>query len=244
MDLSLTKHLDKDNLHHAYLVEGLHENVVPKILAGLENLGIKTEGNPDFIQIEVDSFKIEDARNLKSLRVEKSFSSDKGAKKVFLISANSFLLEAQNTMLKMFEEPIEDTHFFLVVPDASALLKTFVSRFYSISLEQELGGGHKEAERFIEMSVKDRMNFIKEFLVEPEENKDEEVIVQNSTRAKAQSFLNALETVLYKKIPRGTLGKYGYFEQIFTAREFLRQPGSSTKSLLESVALITPNFKN
>src|SRR3989344_4999324 len=97
-------HLSKNSLHHAYLIEGDREKIVPEILEFLKSLGIE-KGNPDFFHIELDSFKIDDARNLKSYATEKGFSMDK---KVFLISANSFLLEAQNSLLKLFEEPIEN----------------------------------------------------------------------------------------------------------------------------------------
>src|SRR3989338_4421521 len=123
----IRKHLDKNNLHHAYLIEGQRDEIVPEVLEFIKSLGIKTAGNSDFCYITLDSFKIEDARNLKSYGAEKGVTS---GKKIFLISANNFLLEAQNSLLKIFEEPIEDTHFFVVTPDANALLRTLVSRFY------------------------------------------------------------------------------------------------------------------
>src|ERR1035437_6840420 len=117
----LFQHLDKNNLHHAYLIEGAKEEVVPEILELMRSLNIETSGNPDFQHISVDSFKIKDARNLKAFGSEKGFSA---GKRIFLISANNFLLEAQNTLLKMFEEPTENTHFFLIVPDINSLLQT------------------------------------------------------------------------------------------------------------------------
>ena len=59
----ISKYFDKNNLHHAYLIEGAREEVVPEILEVVGELGVKTLGNPDFVQITLDSFKIEDARN-------------------------------------------------------------------------------------------------------------------------------------------------------------------------------------
>jgi len=252
--MSLIKHIDKNNLHHAYLIEGAREEILPEVLGLMGELGVEVVGNPDFCHITLDSFKVEDARNLKSLVGEKSFSENK---KVFIISANSFLLEAQNTMLKVFEEPIENTHFFVIVPDASAFLKTFTSRFYLIK-----GGKSdltQDAEKFITLPLQNRIEFIKELLVEAE---DEENISLDSTRSKALKFLNELETVLHYKIflqskslknsavftlpgvPGGTYAAQNFldscFPHLFKVREFLRMPGSSTKTLLESVALITP----
>ncbi len=240
--MSILKHLDKNNLHHAYLIEGVREDILPEIVSFLEEIGVKTIGNSDFVHIHIDSFKIDDARNLKAYGSQKSFSS---GKKVFVISVNSFLLEAQNSLLKLFEEPIENTHFFLIVPDTNALLKTLVSRFFVIRSEvsprQGLGEGVKEAEKFIAMTPTDRINFIKELLTEPEEE-DDETIALDSTRARAIKFLNDLESVLHGKFVKNFSGSQAYFEHFFKVREFLRMPGSSAKSLMESVALLTPIF--
>lgn len=224
--MEILKHLDKNNLHHAYLIEGSHEEIVPEIFKFIESLGIKTSQNPDFSHIVVDSFKIEDARNLKGVEYEKGFSNNK---KIFLITANNFLLEAQNTLLKIFEEPIEDTHFFLVVPNKNILLKTLLSRFYLISSKQELVEELLEAEKFIKMQKKDRIDYIKEFLLEEE-------------KIKCINFLNALEVVLQNKFEINKNFLQTCFEHIFKVRQFLNQPGSSAKTLMESVALIIPNF--
>lgn len=238
--MNILEHLDKNNLHHAYLLEGEQEEIVPEILKFIKSLGIKTSGNPDFLQMSFDSFKIEDARNLKSVEYEKGFGT---GKKIFLISANNFLLEAQNTLLKIFEEPIENTHFFIIVPDKNILLKTLVSRFYLISARQDLAEEFKkEAEKFIKMPIKDRIDFIKGLLAETEGDNEENLVVELlSARAKALKFLNALETLMSKKISRTTLD-INCFEHLFKVREFLNQPGSSAKSLMESVALIVPKI--
>ena len=231
----LSQHLDKNNLHHAYLIEGARKKVVPEIVAFCESLDIKTSGNPDFCHITIDNFKIEDAFNLRMMTSDKGFTS---AKKIFMICANSFSLDAQNVLLKVFEEPIENTHFFLIVPDTNSLLKTLVSRFYVISHMSDMWVETQDAEKFISMPLQKRIDFIKELLIEPEE--DEELVVLDSTRSKALKFLNALESVLHgKNMSRTGLDT---FKQIFKVREFLRMPGSSTKSLMESVALIIPNF--
>ena len=92
----------------------------------LESLGIKTSGNPDFCHMSFDSFKIDDARDLKSVEYEKGFGV---GKKIFLISANNILLEAQNTLLKIFEEPIKNTHFFIITPNTDVLLKLLFPDF-------------------------------------------------------------------------------------------------------------------
>jgi hypothetical protein len=230
--MSIREHLDKNNLHHAYLIEGERDLIVPEILTFCETINIKISGNPDFAQIVIDNFKIDEAFELRSMSTNKGFST---SKKIFLLCVNTFSLDAQNVLLKMFEEPIENTHFFLVVPDTNALLKTLVSRFYLISSRQGLVGDG-EAKKFLAMSLSLRLNFLKDFLAEEEEEK----VSTDSARAKSLRFLNALEATLYKKFILKTVFDTTFFEHIFKAREFLRMPGSSTKSLMESVALIVP----
>jgi DNA polymerase III delta prime subunit len=249
----IAESIDKNNLHHAYLIEGARDEIVPEILSLFETFGINSIGNPDFVSITIDNFKIDEAFELRAMSTDKSFGT---GKKIFLICANSFSLDAQNVLLKMFEEPKENTHFFLVVPDANILLKTLVSRFYFISALSNTKDSVKEAEKFIAMPLKSRVDFIKELLTDTEEEDEEgnEIIALDSNRSKALKFLNALETILEGKLvkdfeggrfqpeagvkPKNTLQVC--LEHILKVREFLRLPGSSAKSLMESVALIIP----
>ncbi len=239
--MKIKEHLDKDNLHHAYIIEGSRDDILPEIISFFEEMGVATLANPDFYNISIDSFKIKDAENLKSMGSEKSFSASKNAKKIFIISANNFLLEAQNSLLKIFEEPTPNTHFFIIVPDKDVLLRTVSSRFYFISAKSDQREDLKEAESFIKMSLPARIIFLKELLAVPEDDDEEEgeSMNTNSARAKANRFLNALEKVLSKNTRQDLVPA---FDQIFKVREYLRQPGSSTKSLMESVALLVPSF--
>jgi DNA polymerase III delta prime subunit len=248
----IKEHLDKNNLHHAYLIEGKKEEIIPDVLAFLKEIGVETKGNQDFNQISVDSFKIDDARNLKSQSIEKGLSANlptgQAGKKVFIILVNNFLIEAQNTLLKMFEEPIDNTIFFLIVPDTAIILPTLLSRFYLIKIKSDGGDELRQAEEFLKMSLTDRISFVKEMTAKNKDEDDEEnqeAVSIESVRSKAIKFLNALETVLHKKliVDSGlTTIQVDYFYQISKAREYLSVPGSSAKSLMESVALVVPKF--
>ena len=245
--------LDKNNLHHAYLVEGRREEIVPEILAFIETLDMPILGNPDFCHITLDVLKIDDARNLKALGGEKGYTK---GKKIFLVSANSFLLEAQNALLKIFEEPIENTHFFIVMPSVDSLLPTLVSRFYLIKTNNNQNIISKDAQKFLGMSLKERLDFVKELLAEEEAKSDkigspdafkkafrEENTFHDGVRAQALQFLDSLELALNEKLDKQDIKKVEYFEHLFKVREFLRQPGSSLKMLMESVALVVPVLK-
>lgn len=239
----IKKHFEKNNMHHAYLIEGDRGKIIPEIFSFCESLGIKTFGNPDFCQITVDNFKIDEAFDLRAMSTDKSFSS---GKKVFVICVNSFSLDAQNVLLKMFEEPIENTHFFLVVPDVNSLLKTLVSRFYLIKNEK-MDLEIKEAEEFLSLSLQKRIDFIKELLAEVEDEKEEgnEIIALDSNRSKALRFLNALEKILHSKFVKNFSSQNSLqicLQHFFKVRGFLRMPGSSVKTLMESVALVVPKL--
>ncbi len=233
--MKISDHLDKENLHHAYLIQGARAEVMEYILALVGSLGVSTTNNPDFCQITTDAFKMEEAQNLRQMGSEKSFVAD--SKRFFIVCANSFTLDAQQALLKMFEEPINNTHFFVIVPEIESLLKTLISRFYVVRGEGE-AGDVGQAEKFIKMPPAKRIDFIKEFLI----IENEEDLSADSPRARALKFLNTLETVLHARLTSNDSQNTSYFNQIFKSREFLRQPGSATKTLLESVALSLPTF--
>lgn len=230
------EHLDKNNLHHAYLIEGSREIILPEVLNFLEDIDFKISSNPDFYNVFIDTFKVKDAEDIKSLANQKIFEEGEKFKKIFILSTNNFLLEAQNSLLKIFEEPNKNTHFFIIVPDVSIFIPTIVSRFRVIYTKDKNTEYNKMTESFISMKLSARIDFLKDFLKE----KDEEEILEDSIRAKANRFLDALEGVLHKKNLSKTNPEI--FNHIFNVRQFLRQPGSSTKMLLESVALVLPIF--
>ncbi len=231
----LAKHLNKENLHHAYLLEGDREVLSREVMSFLsENFSKKDK--PELVNIVLDTIKVDDARNIKSHALERASGA---SKRFFIISANSILLEAQNSLLKVFEEPILDTHFFVIVPEASVLLDTVVSRFYFISYKTESSYDSRESENFIKMSLPARLEFIKGLLMEEEEEGDD-IGVGSSPRSKSLNFLNSLEQTLHTNPPK-TAFDSAIFHKIFTVREFLRMPGSSPKTLLESIALTLPS---
>lgn len=236
MKFDLSKHIDKKNMHHAYLLEGSRVSLTEEILTFLPTLGVKVQANPDFCHIAMDSLKIDDARNLRAMAGTKTLND----KKVFLICANSVTLDAQQTLLKLFEEPVADTHFFLVTEDASSFLPTLRSRFYLIAGNGGKNEGLKEAENFLKLKPGDRISYLKDLLEEDEENE-----LLDSPRAKASRFLNDLEAVLHEKffsMKSTDRNNVEYLEHIFKVRKFLRQSGSSVKSLMEGVALSIPSF--
>lgn len=221
---------DKNNLHHSYLLEGEKDLLLSQVLELMKDIKVEVIANPDFRVLSFDSIKIDDARNIKKIAEEKSFSD---SKRVFVVTANSILLEAQNSLLKIFEEPINNTHFFVLLPSVSNLLHTFVSRFFVLKEINDLDT--KEVEKFVKSNLLQRIDFIKDLL---KTEKEEENF---SSREKALDFLNKLELYCSKNLDLLPKNK-DLVRHLLKTRKYLRQPGSATKTLLESVALSVPIY--
>jgi len=180
-------------MHHAYVVEGSH--------ADFESL--KNSVQP-FVATWYERFGIDDARALvaqASLRRE--------GESTYLIGTSTLATEAQQALLKLFEEPREGLQFILVVPHGT-LLPTLRSRMmdYPTKLLHQV-------ER---VSAKDIPALIKE------ENKE-----------RVREFLDAIESQLRPRM--GEPKVRAALADIAMVRDYLRDRSPSLKMLLEHLAL-------
>jgi len=96
-------------------------------------LGTTPENNPDFYLIEEEqSIKITQIRELKKRLSLKPFSSLNIV--VLLNRAETMTVPAQNSLLKILEEPPSTSKIILTAPNPGALLPTIVSRCQLIRL--------------------------------------------------------------------------------------------------------------
>jgi len=130
----------------------------------LSTQGIASIGNPDVRFVEVDVFTVDDARKLSGESQVKAF----GKKKIFVVSASRFTPEAQNALLKTFEEPTPDTHFFVIARDENMFLPTLLSRMQTVRLEGEKNE-EVDAKNFLKMTLAKRILFARKFADEKEE---------------------------------------------------------------------------
>lgn len=225
----LKNYIQKENLHHAYLISGNTETILENLILLLENFGISTDRNPDFHLLSFDTLKIDDARGIKSLAENKSYD---GSKTIFVISTNQFLPEAQNALLKVFEEPKENMHFFLISQNTDSFLPTLRSRCYIISLGREYGS-NSEIQKFLNASLQNKIDYIKN-LLDTDEDKGEA-----SPRTEALKFLDQLESALHTSMSKSVFDP-SIFQKIFIARKYIRGAGSSPKNILEAIVLNLP----
>jgi hypothetical protein len=218
------------NLHHAYVIEGERERALKRLFEFLESdLDFNIKGNPDFQQDNFDTFGIDDGRVLKERQSKKAFTEN--GKKIFVVSLNSITHEAQNSLLKVFEEPTKDTHFFLIVPSIEIFLPTVRSRVETLFFsdikkltENEFG------KKFLYSSIPERFKILESII----ENKDKNIAIQ---------FLNNLESNLYEILGNDLdKNKSDVFNQIITCKKYLGDRSPSIKMIMEHVALVTPVF--
>lgn len=217
--------------HHAYAIEG-GEGTREELFKILEDSwGIETKGNPDFLYQKFGAMSIDEARKLKEFQQNKSFS---GGKKIFVIEADSINVPAQNSFLKIFEEPAENTHFFLLGNCVKNLISTLESRMLKIKVESVSPDGHRDgASEFLRSSLPKRLLIAKKLA---DDIKDEK-----KTKADAVAFVNEIERLLYERNQKTGAPPDKFFEQLELCRSYLSDPSASTKMLLEYTALIIPH---
>ena len=200
----------------AYVARGTKDDV-PAILTTLER---SSAADADlFVRIYGD-LGIDDARDIR----ERSSLRGVGGARVFVIVAASLTSEAQNALLKTFEEPPAGATFVLVVPAPETLLSTLRSRMQTLDARLGGDGSPIDVAAFIAARPAARLDALKPLTAADEKD-----------TAGTLAFLAALE----REIARKQLGRDAA-EAVYRARSYILDRGAARKTLLESVALLLP----
>ena len=154
-----------DALHHANLLVGTRQEAESYLTALCGSLGIKLVNNPDFVTFRSEVFGVDEARQLSLMAVRKALTNQK----IFLISAGRLTVEAQNALLKAFEDPFPATHFFLVASEEGLILSTLRSRMNVVTLSRgrnshlEVGLPSDQVDSFLHVPIKNRLLLAKNF---------------------------------------------------------------------------------
>ncbi len=217
--------------HHAYFIH--HKSGVIERLKDFlfDKFNIQHKQNPDFFHETYISLSIDDSRKIKEIHSSKSFGQN--GKRIFLVESNSITNEAQNALLKIFEEPNQDSFFFLIMPDPIILLPTLKSRLFI--LRHDSSNNHEsygdEAKRFLKMNIGDKISFVDELA--------KDISDEKKTKLHAINFLSALEKNIYENLDLKDINekqKIG-LKSIIKARDYMNDRSPSIKQLLEFVAV-------
>ena len=220
--------------HHAYLTEG-SLSLLPSIeVEARKQFGFKDHHSPDVYVRSFEKLGVEEAAQI---RAQAGFKSTAG-KALFIIGFSLITSEAQQSLLKLLEEPQEGTIFILLAPHGS-LFPTVRSRLLPFTVgqiaiqnglaesDEENRGpfGEQFVRKFLKSSQKDRSAQIAALL------KDEE-----GERERVRAFLNDLEKILYEA------KKMEALSDIAKVRSYVGDRSPSLKMLLEHLALSLPQL--
>lgn len=199
----------------AYVCRGRQENI-PAVLARFEQRGSPADL---FVRVYGD-LRIEDARDIRERAALRGVSGSR----VFIIAASSITNEAQNALLKTFEEPPAGAVFVLIVPAPETLLPTLRSRVQMLDVGEARDASPIDVRAFIAASLPERLDALKPLTTADEKD-----------TAGTLAFLASLERAAAEM----RLGLEAS-EAIYRARRYILDRGAARKPLLESVALLIP----
>ena len=214
-----------DTLHHAYFIEGDRTLVLTDLETFLkDSFNIVRQGHPDVHYAEYQSFGIDDGRAIQEMQAMRPIMGDK---KIFIITLDSITSEAQNSLLKVFEEPTPGAHFFVISSSARILLPTLRSRMVVMTHSSADTVSHgTDAKKFVTMSLKDRLEYVSN-------------IIEEKDKSRAEEFLQALAAELHaKNLSKASPRKALSIKEILTLTTYLKDRAPSLKLILERVALL------
>ena len=137
-------------------------------------------------------------------------------------------------MLKLFEEPRGDTHFFLVLPSLSNIIPTFRSRLFIIDTSESADSIINPKE-FLQMSYGKRMDAVKKIC--------ENVSDEEKSKIEIIKFINAIEAEIFTHQSVLSPRLSASLEEIEKVRQYASEQSPSLKMLLEHLAIILPLTK-
>ncbi len=178
-------------------------------------------------------FSVEDARRVYDIAGQAPFTGDC---KVLIIAASRAYHEAQNALLKLFEEPPPGTFLFLILPSLGGLLPTLRSRVQTLPIAHvgpPVPHIPEVAEQFIKATQEKRSAMIKKLT----SGSDEED--RRRRREEAIAILNGVEAAVYRKIKEGG-GAAAILSDIAALRDHLYDRSAPVRMILEHLSLVTP----
>lgn len=196
--------------HHAVCYVGLElaRERVPHYFA---------EAELDIHRIESSDFGIDEARELQR---QANTNPIAAPVQTFVVVTEKITMEAQNALLKLFEEPPTRSQFCLVVPKRGLLLPTLQSRL-NIEEGSATAGLPETFTAFQKATLGQRMSQVAAISKEKDREAIEDIVLGAEVVAMETGEMTLLRTVLF-------------------VREHIAARGASVKMLLEALALALP----
>ncbi len=214
---------------HAFLITGdALEGGREAARLACEVVGTSDATHPDILMCTYDLLSVDDAREIARLAANAPVA---GERKAFVIQAARLFHEAQNALLKLFEEPPAGTVLYLVLPHAGGLLPTLRSRLIVHALQQTSADN---ARAFADASLKEREQIITKLVERARSEKDE----SQAVRAEVEAFLAGLVRLVHQ-MPR-TQATVAFLDDATHLAPILATRSAPLRQILEHVLLTFP----
>ena len=196
-----------------YINDSVDITVLP---AGLQ------QSSADTRHFIVEQFGISDARQLIAEAHQKAVA---GSVRHFIVAASSITTEAQNALLKLFEEPPSGTALYVLIPDESLLIPTLRSRFVdAVHLSSQGSSNRSVAEEFLKASYAKRLE-----------------LIAARVKEKDQAWMNELILAINGQLQKSdSRQSERLLKALLLSESYLTIRGASKKMLLEELALSLP----
>lgn len=137
---------------------------------------------------------------------------------------------AQNALLKVSEDLSNGGFLVVATEETDSLLPTLKSRLFVLDAEvSEIKDKklEKQIKELAKMSVKERLDFVGEYLSEEDDHDSHEL------RSRARYFFETLESEYRKK-------DLDFLEFIYKSKLLLKEQGASAKQLIETAVMTLP----
>lgn len=217
--------------HHAFALEAEPERGIEAVAEHLARERQK-DAEPEVVVLRYELLSVDDARDARTVAL--AAPTGKGGKAV-VIAATRAYHEAQNALLKLFEEPPPQVRLFLILPDLGELLPTLRSRVQVLPAPRKAAAVPEAARTFIDASPEHRSAIVKKLA----SGKDEDERRKN--RDEALVIVNGIEAALYRAGSAPARARHAeLFSEIAFLRECLRERGANMRMILEHLAIVLP----
>lgn len=211
--------------HHAFLFEGSLGDFPALAAAARKILNLNEKTSPDVYERIYDKFGIDESRELTQLASLRGV----GEQTLFVLGTSSITTEAQQALLKLFEEPREGLTFVILMPHG-VILPTLRSRMMPLELRTqnlEFRKPNPETKKFLSANPKERSEMLAK------------VLKQDDAKEQLHALLNEIESMIHTSKKEHRIEA---LSEIAAMRPFLSDRAPSLKMIFEHLAVVLPKL--
>lgn len=221
---------------HAYYVESEQEQGIEQVRSFAEKeLLMEGKANPDIIVLRYTVCSVDNARKVLTY----AYQSGVSGQKLIVLATERLFHEAQNALLKVFEEPPVGTTLVLVIPSLGILLPTLRSRLIEIPGNASSDTRISDmAESFMQASQSEREKIVKKLLDRSKSDKESE---KQLARVEVQHLIAGITRMVHQSWrKKATKEQELLLRELEVFTPLLYQPSAPVKLILEHLLLTVP----